>query len=119
MQEFVGGILRGLTENHSGWDCDVQSRSPTEVAEHLVTMIEKAARWDVIRRAVSGDSMVIYATRKTRIFRFTDDVRIELSARPSGATHIHASSRSRIGKGDLGQNDRNLNQVAGWLTKPF
>lgn len=109
--------MRGLTQNVAGWDHDISSRTPSAVADQLVAKIEKAPRWNLVRQAVSGDSTVIFATRTTRVFRFTDDVRVELSGRADGSTHLHASSRSRIGKGDLGQNSRNLKQLAGWLKK--
>jgi uncharacterized protein (DUF1499 family) len=46
-------------------------------------------------------------TRRTRVFRFVDDVVVHLEPAASG-TLIHVSSKSRLGKGDLGQNRRNI-----------
>jgi uncharacterized protein (DUF1499 family) len=48
-----------------------------------------------------------HLTRRTRVLRFTDDVRLSLTP-GDGGTVVHAESRSRIGVGDLGQNRRNI-----------
>lgn len=47
------------------------------------------------------------ATRRTRMLRLIDDVLIWLDEGSTGC-RMHARSRSRIGRGDLGQNRRNL-----------
>ena len=41
-------------------------------------------------------------TRRTRVFRFIDDITIEFHETTS--EYEEAESRSRVGKGDLGQN---------------
>ena len=46
-------------------------------------------------------------TRRTWMVRFIDDVLVWLEETPGGC-RVHARSRSRIGRGDLGQNRRNL-----------
>ena len=55
----------------------------------------------------------LHLTRRTRLWRFVDD--LVLTFEPTGeGTVIHAESRSRIGKGDLGQNRRNILEL--WQT---
>ncbi len=54
---------------------------------------------------VTPDAM--HLTRKTRVMGYTDDVRLFLRPVPGGV-QVHAESRSRVGKGDLGQNRRNI-----------
>ncbi|TWT93150.1 DUF1499 domain-containing protein [Neorhodopirellula pilleata] len=57
----------------------------------------------------------LHLTHSTSVFRFVDDVHVELQQQTTGSgdvqTLLHAGSRSRIGKGDLGQNPRNLKML--------
>lgn len=62
--------------------------------------------WRVVGR---GDG-VIQATRTTRLLRFVDDVSILLEP-TAGGTAVSARSGSRVGRGDLGQNRRNLAEL--------
>jgi uncharacterized protein (DUF1499 family) len=48
--------------------------------------------------------------RTTRWFRFVDDITVRLTA-TDGGTRVSATSKSRVGKGDLGQNPRNLREL--------
>lgn len=53
---------------------------------------------------------VIWLTRRTRIFRFVDDIHVVAEATPEG-TRLLLRSASRVGKDDLGQNARNLQEL--------
>lgn len=80
--------------------------APAAVRQALETGIAGNARW-TIRAA---DDSVIWATRTTRVFRWVDDIFILLT--PVGdSTRVDARSASRVGKGDLGQNRRNLAEL--------
>ena len=50
------------------------------------------------------------AVRKTRLFGFEDDVTARVYPDPDGA-RLELTSASRLGKGDLGQNSRNLAEL--------
>jgi uncharacterized protein (DUF1499 family) len=62
-------------------------------------------RWRVEKTDAAAG--IVTATRRTRLFRFTDDVAIRLEPIPTG-TRIHVRSKSRLGKYDFGQNRRNV-----------
>ena len=80
----------------------------TQAAAHLTATVKRLSRWKILG---TSDS-VIWATRSTRLFRFTDDIVILLV--PLGdSTRVEARSSSRLGKGDLGQNRRNLAELWG------
>jgi uncharacterized protein (DUF1499 family) len=49
----------------------------------------------------------LQATRRTRLWRFIDDVTVRLEP-VAGGTRVHARSKARQGIFDLGQNHRNL-----------
>jgi uncharacterized protein (DUF1499 family) len=65
-------------------------------------------RWRV--EAIDPQKGSIHLTRRTRLFRFVDDIHLHLEAQESG-TRIHGKSQSRVGLSDLGQNRRNLQQL--------
>jgi uncharacterized protein (DUF1499 family) len=68
--------------------------------------IRSLPRWQV--ESADPTSGVIKATRQTRLVRYIDDITIRVESISDGQTRIHARSKSRVGKGDLGQNRRNL-----------
>lgn len=51
----------------------------------------------------------IQAVHTTKVFHFKDDVTIRIK-RQGGATRVSVRSKSRVGKGDLGQNARTIRQ---------
>lgn len=94
---------------------------PVELAvgvEQVVQQIERWARsqsaWEVEEvQSPDDQSARIHLTRTTGVFRFVDDIHVTIRANPSGngesrGVSVHARSQSRVGKGDLGQNPRNL-----------
>ena len=71
-----------------------------------------------VRRAVEGlprwsleaaEASEVRAVRTTRLFRFRDDVTARVRPDPGGA-RLELTSASRLGRGDLGQNPRNLEE---------
>ncbi|MEO2054050.1 MAG: M28 family peptidase [Nitrospira sp.] len=80
--------------------------STTTVFEATIDLINKLPRWKWVQQEPS--SGLILAERRSRLFQFVDDVRIEITRTPSGETAVHAVSQSRIGKWDFGQNARNI-----------
>jgi uncharacterized protein (DUF1499 family) len=76
---------------------------PEAAVERVRAAVRSLPRW----REESAAADELRLTRRTRVLRFVDD--ITLRFRPAGpGTLIHAESRSRVGKGDLGQNRRNI-----------
>jgi uncharacterized protein (DUF1499 family) len=68
--------------------------------------VEGLPRWSL--EASGGNE--VRAVRKTRLFRFADDVTAQVYPDPDGA-RLELTSASRLGKGDLGQNPRNLEEL--------
>lgn len=68
--------------------------------------IETLPRWTV---EPSGKNE-LKAVRTTRLFRFGDDVKIRVHPDGTGS-RAELTSASRTGKGDLGQNPRNLKEL--------
>ncbi|MEL6109905.1 MAG: DUF1499 domain-containing protein [Planctomycetota bacterium] len=82
----------------------------------LNAWVDAQARWAFasdVTMMTKVDGMVAEAnlTRQTSLFRFVDDITVRLVQTGEGdesKTILYATSQSRIGKGDLGQNPRNL-----------
>lgn len=77
-----------------------------------LTMIEQVIRqrrgWSVV--SVDPATATIHATRRTSVFRFVDDVHVRVESSNAGWL-VQARSESRVGKGDLGQNRRNVRDL--------
>lgn len=85
---------------------------PSRLLDTVGRAIEKLPRW----RVQSRTETEIKATRTTRLLRFVDDVAIDVEARGDGS-RARISSASRVGKGDLGQNVRNIQELLEALEK--
>ncbi|MBX9624755.1 MAG: DUF1499 domain-containing protein [Gemmataceae bacterium] len=105
------GLFRWFTKNWATTDGPshpdlaplVLPLPPEAAVERVRSVVETLPRW----RAESAGPAELKLTRRTGVFRFVDD--ITLTFRPAGpGTLVHAASRSRLGKGDLGQNRRNI-----------
>ncbi len=105
------GLFRWLTKNwantqeptHPDLAPVVVPLDPAAAAELVRKVVATLPRW----RVESESPGELRLTRRTPIVRFVDDVTVTL--KPAGpGTMIHAASKSRLGKGDFGQNRRNI-----------
>jgi uncharacterized protein (DUF1499 family) len=80
--------------------------TPVQTAHAIVDAVDSLPRWEI----VAGKDGVIWATRRTRVFRFVDDVYLLLLP-AHDSTVVFARSASRVGRNDLGQNRRNLGEL--------
>lgn len=84
--------------------------SADEAAGRIQNWADSDPRWDVVSQSAGQSdehSVRMKLTRTTTFMRFVDDVEVEIDADGDGVV-ITARSQSRVGKGDLGQNPRNL-----------
>lgn len=117
---------RDLSINHASLDAQsddprmhppIIAGSTADVADQIVSWAEQTPLWAVESKEVGDQAAKIHLTRTTRIFRWVDDIHVQLSATDQG-TRVDANSKSRVGKGDLGQNPRNLRQLVAGITSP-
>jgi uncharacterized protein (DUF1499 family) len=77
---------------------------PDKAVERVKAAVGQLPNWKIESDPADGE---LHLTRRTRVMGFVDDVKLRFL--PAGpGTLIHAESRSRVGKGDLGQNRRNI-----------
>ena len=68
-------------------------------------VVASLPRWRV--ESSDAGQNTTHATHRTRLWRFVDDVNIRVEPTATGV-RVHARSQSRVGKGDMGQNRRNI-----------
>lgn len=100
-----------LLETHSnpGMRPWLIPRPVAEATRLLADRIARLPRWRVA--ACVPDAGTIVATRRTRVFRFVDDVCLRIEPDGLGGSVARGTSRSRVGRGDFGQNARNLLEI--------
>lgn len=91
--------------------------SREEIARGIRDWVEERPRWKIISTDESDEQTRMQLTRTTRLLRMVDDIEVRLIDDDSG-TRIEAESQSRVGKGDLGQNPRNLKELLRGLPIP-
>lgn len=79
--------------------------SKDRVFDAALHAVSRMPRWTLVSsRPEQGE---IRAEATTRLFRFVDDVVVRC-AEQNGGTVVNVRSASRVGRGDLGQNARNV-----------
>ena len=87
------------------WPLEV---SPQRALELLVEILSRRPRTDVVERDASAPRPYLHATERSAIFRFTDDLEIEIDPE---AREVHFRSASRLGWSDLGVNRRRMEKI--------
>lgn len=86
------------------------ARPLDDAAALIVAAAADLPRWEHLGRAEADGAVRLSFTRTTRIFRFVDDVTVSIEDRGTVRV-VHARSASRVGRGDLGQNPRNIAEL--------
>lgn len=118
------GLIRWLTHNVANTDGTTHSDlAPLELplaSEIALAGIRKTIgsmrRWRIESEGQGEAENTIHATRQTGMMKYVDDIHLRVEPTPSGV-RIHARSESRVGKGDLGQNRRNILELFRTLRK--
>ncbi|MBX3413480.1 MAG: DUF1499 domain-containing protein [Pirellulales bacterium] len=85
-------------------------RPVAESADLVEHAVHTLVRWEIAGRDQEGNTVVVRLVRTTALWRFKDDITVRLEPVAEG-TRVSARSQSRVGKGDLGQNPRNLREL--------
>ncbi len=94
------------------------AKSPELVKADLLRVVESMPNWEVVDGGgdVVDGAMKVHLVRTTTIMRFKDDIWVTLASGDSeGSTVVQVRSQSRLGRGDLGQNPRNIRELLGRL----
>jgi len=94
------------------------TKSPEVVKSDLLRVVESMSNWSVADASddASDGTLKIHLIRTTTIMRFKDDIWVSLvPGDTAGSTMVQVRSQSRLGRGDLGQNPRNIRELLGRL----
>lgn len=80
--------------------------TPAPLLAAIGRAVEKLPHW-TLEASEAGE---VRAVRTTRLLRFKDDVAARVYPETDGS-RVELTSASRLGKGDLGQNPRNLKEL--------
>jgi uncharacterized protein (DUF1499 family) len=86
-----------------------------EAIPQVTSAVAALPRWAIVEANTPAGTL--HVTRRTLVWRFTDDVRLRFEPTADGGCRILGESRSRVGKGDLGQNARNLKELRAALER--
>lgn len=116
---FIEDPVRDFTTNYAVTSAEASDPllRPLVVnrsADEVISLVQRAAsmlpRWRFAGEVVEGDTTSLAFVRTTMLLRFKDDVVVHVERTPQGCV-VTGESRSRVGKGDLGQNPRNLREL--------
>lgn len=89
--------------------------SPDEIEQKLKAIAQSKPLWSYDRtESVDADTRKIHLVRTTSLMRFKDDIIVTLK-RDEDQTVLDVYSKSQIGKGDLGQNPRNIRDLLAYV----
>lgn len=114
----VDDWTRDWTKNHAALEAAASNpdlrpqkfdEPPPTVHERITRWVESRPEWSMGNSETENGLVTVSLTRTSKIFRFVDDVSVTLTpTEDDDGTIMTAESQSRVGKGDLGQNPRNL-----------
>ena len=114
-------LSRWLTENVADTRTSDGPRSRlyaapfAEVWDALVDTAHRRRGWQLVHADEELGLMTIVCT--TPVFRLHDDLTIWVSLDENGLTRVEARSESRVGKGDLGMNQRRIERLLSLLDR--
>jgi uncharacterized protein (DUF1499 family) len=85
---------------------------PADLAALVTKSAQSLPRWELAEQNQAGDVILFHFVRTTGLVGYKDDIRVRIEPAGEGS-RLSAESRSRVGKGDLGQNPRNLRELLG------
>jgi uncharacterized protein (DUF1499 family) len=101
----INVVETGNTPEYPDLTPRVYPVSPERAFDAALHAVSRLPRWTLI--AYDPGRGEIRAEARTRLFRFVDDVLVRIGTQDGGAS-VSARSASRVGKGDFGQNARNV-----------
>jgi uncharacterized protein (DUF1499 family) len=87
----------------------VVTRPAVDALTWTASVIAGLPRWAIV--SVDHAAGTLHATHATRVWHFLDDIHLRFEPDPAG-TRVTGRSEARVGSGDLGQNARNLRELA-------
>lgn len=104
----INTVETGITAEYPEIQPRYYSTSTERIYEESRAAVEALPGWEMVR--VDPRDEVIEAERTAGLFRLVSDVTIRVEPVTEFVSQVHLRSASRVGKGDLGQNARNIEE---------
>ncbi len=101
-------VETGKTPEYADVVPQYYSTDPQRVFDEVRGSVTALKRWELIKDDRATWS--VQAERSTRTMGFVDDIEIRVEPVTEFATRVNVKSKSRVGKGDFGQNARNIEE---------
>ena len=101
-------VETGKTAEYADVVPQYYSTDPQRVFDEVRGSVTEMKRWELIKDDRSA--LTVTAQRSTRTMGFVDDIEIRIEPVTEFATRVNIKSSSRVGKGDFGQNARNIEE---------
>ena len=101
----INVVATGRTPEYPDIQPRQYSAGRDRVSDAVLRAVSRMPRWTLISSPSGQGDFRVEA--KTMLLRFVDDVTIRI-AEQGGATTVNVRSASRVGRGDFGQNARNI-----------
>ncbi|RAL24902.1 hypothetical protein DL240_01455 [Lujinxingia litoralis] len=112
MWPMINVVETGQTAEYPEIQPGYYSTEPERILHESAASVEALERWTLVEEDRAQRQIV--AERRTRL-GFVDDITIRVEPVTEFVTQVHVRSASRVGKGDFGQNARNIEEFFGEL----
>lgn len=112
----INDVETGKTPEYPDLQPKMYAANVARVAKAAEEAIRHLPRWTLAASGSGTGGHSIQAVSTTRLLRFKDDVTVRIY-REGSWTYVSVRSKSRIGKGDFGQNARNIRAFLGELDR--
>jgi uncharacterized protein (DUF1499 family) len=102
----VNDVTTGQSAAYPGLRPRVYPVAPDVAWEVARETIGRMRRWRVVKEDRAG--LRLEAELRTALLGFTDDITVSVEEAEGGGSRVMIRSRSRVGKGDLGENARSI-----------
>jgi uncharacterized protein (DUF1499 family) len=102
----IKDVETGMTPEYPEIQPQFYNADPGRIFDETLAAAKGLENWTVVSH--DPQTRQIVAERRTRFMGFVDDILITVEPVTEFATQIRVRSTSRVGKGDFGQNARNI-----------
>lgn len=106
MWPMINDVETGGTPQYPDIQPQRVALDPHTTLEECEAVARTTVRWTVEQVDVQERRIVVVA--KSRLLGFRDDITIRVEEDPGGGAVVQMRSKSRVGRGDLGQNARTI-----------
>jgi uncharacterized protein (DUF1499 family) len=112
----INDVETGRTPEYPDLKVREYRASEEAVTKAVKFVVERLPRWRYVGSGSGVGGSEVRAVRTTLLLRFQDDVTVRVK-RQGDLTRVSVRSKSRAGRGDFGQNARNIRELLAELDK--